>query len=267
MSKPYWGKLLGGAAGFATGRLWLGLIGVLMGHQFDRGFAERFRTESSSGQRATVLSESFLKALFQSMGHLAKSDGRVTPAEIRAARSLMQRLNLSPGQMRDAMDWFEAGKSKSFPLLATVRALRKETAKRAELRIAFVRLLTEVSLAKPKLDSRERTLLWTICRELDIGRVELAQMEAMLRAQRAFRQSPAGEADAERVTSAYAMLGLDRSSSNEDIKIAYRRLMNKHHPDKLAGQNPDATELAAAEKRTRDIRAAYETLKTRRLIR
>ena len=63
------------------------------------------------------------------------------------------------------------------------------------------------------------------------------------------------------------VLGVERSSTNDDIKRAYRRLMNKHHPDKLAANNPDPAELAAAEKRTRDIRGAYETLKARRLIR
>jgi len=267
LRNPFWGKLLGGAAGFATGRVWLGLVGVLLGHQFDRGFAERFHRSPRDGEKATVLPEHFLKALFQAMGHLAKADGRVTPDEIRAARSLMQRLNLDPAQVRDAMDWFEAGKSRSFPLLATVRALHKETERQTELRAIFVRLLTEVSLAKKSIDAREKTLLWTVCRELEIGRVEQAQLEAMLRAQKAFRGSPAGEVDAERVTRAYALLGVDRSSSNDDIKKAYRRLMNRHHPDKIASQNPDSDEIAAAEKRTRDIRAAYETLKSRRLIR
>ena len=63
------------------------------------------------------------------------------------------------------------------------------------------------------------------------------------------------------------MLGVDKSSSNDEIKTAYRRLMNKHHPDKIAGTDPGDEALAAAQKKTRDIRSAYETLKTRRLIR
>jgi DnaJ like chaperone protein len=267
LRNPFWGKLLGGAAGFATGRVWLGLIGVLLGHQFDRGFAERIRPGGREDARATVLPKPFLEALFQTMGHLAKADGRVTEAEIRAARSLMQRLNLDPGQVRDAMDFFEKGKSRSFPLLEQVRRLHRETERKPELRAIFVRLLTEVSLAKKTIAARERNLLWTVCRELEIGRVEQAQLEAMLRAQKAFRRSPAGEVDAERVTRAYTLLGVDRSSSNDEIKKAYRRLMNRHHPDKIAAHNPDSDELAAAEKRTRDIRAAYETLKSRRLIR
>lgn len=265
----FWGKLVGTVAGLATGRPWLALIGLILGHQFDRGFAERFaQTErGAAGDTRTRLPEHFLRALFQTMGHLAKADGRVSEDEIRAARALMHRLNLGPANIRQAIDWFDEGKEQSFPLLATVRRLNRDSARQPELRGLFVRLLVEMSLSKQTIDRRERSLLWTVCTELDIGRVELAQLEAMLRAQRAFRRSPAGAADTARVNDAYVVLGVDQSSTNDDIKKAYRRLMNKHHPDKLAASDPDDVELAAAQKKTRDIRHAYETLKTRRLIR
>lgn len=264
---PFWGKVLGSVAGLATGRPIVGLLGLLLGHQFDRGFAERFSVNDASDGRKTQLPDYFLRALFQVMGHLAKSDGRVSPAEIRAARALMHRLNFGTTQTRTAIRWFESGKETTFPLLETVRGFRADSGRRPELHALFVRLLVEVSLSKTTLSKVERALLWQVSRELNVGRVELAQLEAMLRAQRAFRKTPAGEADASRVSRAYAVLGVDRSSTNAEIKKAYRRLMNKHHPDKIAATQPGAGELAAAEQRTREIRTAYETLKTRRLIR
>jgi DnaJ like chaperone protein len=97
--------------------------------------------------------------------------------------------------------------------------------------------------------------------------VELAQLEAMLRAQRRFRTSPQGTRDTARLENAYQVLGVEKSSSNDEIKTAYRRLMNKNHPDKLAGANPDAEVLAEAQRKTREVRSAYEMLKTRRSIR
>lgn len=106
-----------------------------------------------------------------------------------------------------------------------------------------------------------------MCTEFGIGRVELAQLEAMIRAQRGFRRSPQGSVDAERVQGAYRALGLNQSSTNAEIKQAYRRLMNKNHPDKLASKNPDAAAIAEAERKTREVRTAYELLKTRRSIR
>jgi DnaJ like chaperone protein len=168
---------------------------------------------------------------------------------------------------RKAIAWFEDGKQAGFPLTATMRQLRAESARRPESRALFLRLLMEVALSKPSLHQKERAILWAICTELDISRVELAQLEAMLRAQRGFRRSAAGGADARRVEHAYATLGVDKSSSNDEIKKAYRRLMNKNHPDKLAGGNPDAITVAEAERRTREVRGAYEMLKARRSIR
>ncbi len=265
----HWGKVVGTLAGLATGRPWLALLGLILGHQFDRGFADRFTRfgpEVSSG-RLEKLPDNFLRPLFQTMGHLAKADGRVSEDEIRAARVLMNRVSLGPVKVRQAIGWFEEGKNPAFALQATVRRLQSETAKHPESRALFLRLLMDVSLAKPSLQQRERALIWTICNELDIGRVELAQLEAMLRAQRGFRRSAAGNSDARRVTAAYAALGIDKSASNDEIKQAYRRLMNKNHPDKIVAAKPDKAAMTEAERRTREVRGAYEMLKARRSIR
>ena len=266
---PYWGKVVGVLGGLATGRPWMALIGLILGHQFDRGFADRFTRfgPDISAARLEHLPEAYLRALFGTMGHLAKADGRVTEDEIRAARTIMHRLGLGPSEIRKAITWFEQGKDASFPLASTLQDLRGQSARRADMRALFLRLLMEVALSKSALQHTERVVIWTICKELDIGRVELAQLEAMLRAQRGFRKSAAGLADSKRVSDAYAALGVDSSSSNDEIKRAYRRLMNRNHPDKLAPMNPDASVLAEAERRTREVKGAYELLKARRSIR
>lgn len=263
----YWGKIIGTLAGLATMRPWFAVLGLFLGHQFDRGFAERYRKFEQQGAGVGRLPDEFVQALFQSMGHLAKCDGRVSEAEIRAARVVMHRLGLGPAKVRHAIDWFEAGKQPGFPLLATVRRLRRAGARRADLRLLFVRLLLEVALAKDRMHQDERQLLWTICTELDVGRVELAQLEAMIRAQKGFRRSPAGDADAQRVKRAYRTLGVVESATNDEIKKAYRRQISRSHPDKIAPDNPDAAMLAEAERRTREVRSAYEMLKARRSIR
>lgn len=265
----YWGKIIGTIAGLATKNPWLAVLGLILGHQFDRGFAERFSKLGRFGSDDAIehVPEEFVEGLFRVMGFLAKSDGRVSEDEIRAARSIMHRLNLGPAQVRHAIHWFEEGKEPDFPLLATLRSLRRDGARSGQARILFIRLLMEVVLSKPAMHQRERAIVWTICNEFDIGRVELAQLEAMLRAQRGFRRSPAGGADSARVDEAYRILGVDRNASNADIKQAYRRLMNRNHPDKIAAGNPDAEQIATAERRTREIRGAYEMLKARRSIR
>ena len=263
----YWGKIVGTLVGLATLKPWFAILGLFVGHQFDRGFAKRYRFFEQQGAGIGRLPDEFVRALFQAMGYLSKVDGRVSEDEIRAARSVMHRIGLGPAQVRHAIGWFDAGKQPGFPLVQTMRELRRVGARRAEMRLLFMRLLLEVALAKDRLSSKERGLIWTICTELDLGRVELAQLEAMIRAQKGFRRSPAGDADARRVKAAYEALGIDRSVTNDEVKTAYRRLMNKNHPDKIASSNPGAAVVAESERRTREIRSAYEMLKARRSIR
>ena len=263
----YWGKIIGTLAGLATLKPWFAVLGLFLGHQFDRGFAERYRSFEKQGADIGRVSEDFIRALFQTMGHLAKVDGRVSEEEIRAARMIMHRLGLSPSQVRRAIAWFDDGKRPGFPLLQKIREVRRVSARSAAQRAMFVRLLLEVVLAKDALKKDERALIWRVCTELDIGRVEFAQLEAMIRAQKGFKRSPAGDADAARVRNAYDALGMSPDASNDEIKKAYRRLINKSHPDKIAGSNPDADVMAEAERRTREVRGAYEMLKARRSIR
>lgn len=240
---------------------------LLVAYQFYRGFRHSVKSFERQGENLAQLSDEFVRALFGCMGHLAKSDGRVSEDEIRAARLIMHRLDLSPAGVRRAIGWFDDGKRPGYPLVQTVREVRRVSARSAGKRTLFLRLLLEVVLAKPSLSREERAMIWTVCSELDVGRVELAQLEAMIRAQKGFKRSPAGDADAARVRNAYATLGVDPESSNDEIKKAYRRLMNRNHPDKIAGSNPEAAVVAEAERRTREVRSAYEMLKARRSIR
>lgn len=263
----YWGKIIGALVGLATLKPWFVLAGLFFGHQFDRGFADRYRSFEKQGADISRVSEGFVRALFQTMGHLTKVDGRVSEDEIRAARMVMHRLSLNPAAVRRAIGWFDVGKQAGFPLLQKMREVRRVSARSASDRLMFVRLLLEVVLAKDSLKKQERALIWTICTELDIGRVELAQLEAMIRAQKGFRRSPAGDADAARVRKAYATLAVSPDVSNDEVKKAYRRLMNKNHPDKISGSNPGAEVIAEASRRTREVRGAYEMLKARRSIR
>lgn len=57
---------------------------------------------------------------------------------------------------------------------------------------------------------------------------------------------------------AYAELDVPSNASNEAIDAAYRRLMSRYHPDRVAGAAEDVRTLA--ETRARAINAAYDTI-------
>lgn len=263
----YWGRIIGVAIGLLTRNPWLLLLGFLIGYQVDRGFAEQLRADAQARQGTRRFSTPVVRMIFQAAGHIAKADGRVSEDEIRATRSLMHRLGLGPTHVRQAIAWFDQGKLPSFPFREALREICGSDLRRADQRAEFLRLLLEVALSKGSVDRRERELLWVASHELGIGRVEFAQLEAMVRAQRVFRASPHGVSDQRQLDAAYRTLGLNAQATNGEIKKAYKRLMNRNHPDKMAGRNAGPEAIAQAEQKTRDIRRAYDMLKARRGIR
>jgi hypothetical protein len=54
----------------------------------------------------------------------------------------------------------------------------------------------------------------------------------------------------------YKILGIDKSSSEQQIKKAYRKLALVHHPDK----QPDPEKKSSAEKKFKEVADAYEVL-------
>ena len=56
----------------------------------------------------------------------------------------------------------------------------------------------------------------------------------------------------------YAVLGVDRGASVEEVKHAYRRLAAKYHPDKVTHLGEEFRELA--EQRFKEIQQAYQQI-------
>jgi hypothetical protein len=73
------------------------------------------------------------------------------------------------------------------------------------------------------------------------------------------KEATAEEAPPEEVKKdPYAVLGIDRSASGEEIRIAYLRLAAKYHPDKVSHLGEEFRDLAA--KRFKEIKAAFDAL-------
>jgi len=79
------GKLVGALLGLLLFRNpWGLLIGMILGHFFDQSMATT-RGPGRGGASALEIGEKFFRATFEVMGHVAKSDGHVSEAEIAAA--------------------------------------------------------------------------------------------------------------------------------------------------------------------------------------
>jgi len=257
------GKLTGAIIGSLAGPVGAA-VGIIVGHQFDRGMARPAgRERLGSGDVGRV----FFAATFGVMGHVAKSDGRVSEAEIQAARAIMDRMRLKPEQVQAAIRFYTAGKAPDFPLQQTLAGLRDVLGSRRTLRRAFLEIQIEAALADGQLRAETRDILWRIASTLDLTRVEMAQAEALLRLGRGFGERQTAVATRPSTEDAYRVLGLGPEASDAEVKLAYRRLMNQHHPDKLRARGMPDSMIPMAEARTREIRAAWETVRAARGMR
>jgi DnaJ like chaperone protein len=262
------GKVGGGVLGFVAAGPVGAAIGLLLGHQYDRGLLPGPRAAASyDGLDASPDSRQrvFFETTFLVMGHLAKVDGRVSEAEIQAARLVMRQMRLQPVEVRRAIELFNSGKEANFPVDAQVERLRRAAGVQPELLRVFLELQMDLALAKGAITSPERELLTRIADRLGVGRIELAHMEAMLRSRRSFRQRAGRPQDS--LEKAYEVIGVPATASDQEVKTAYRRLMNQHHPDKQMARGLPESMLEIAKERTREILAAYEVIRERRGIR
>ncbi len=252
------GAVLGGMAGGPVGAV----VGAIVGHQFDRGVGDSRAIPSPSVQQA------FFEATFLVMGHIAKADGRVSETEIRAARAVMHHMRLSPDQVQDAIRLFSEGKQPDFPLEDTTEGLYRLSLRRHGLHRAFIEIQIQAMLAAGNISANERDVLWRVAQSLRVSRVELAQIEALIRLHRARSGSGARDRPVKAdLGQSYRILGVAPDAADRDVKTAYRRLMNQHHPDKLKARGMPESMIPVAEEKTREIRAAYDAIRESRGMR
>lgn len=252
------GKAFGGLIGLVAGGPVGAVVGLLLGVLLDVELSSQ-RLRRAPRASATV-QDAFFRATFQTMGHIAKADGRVSEQDIQAARTMMSELALGEREIQAAMDFYREGKARAFPLDATLVELAELCRGRPDLCRMFVQI--QLQTAVSSLQDKSRNVLARVCAALDVSAYEVIQMEALLRMQRATDRARAAPAD--RVAEAHAVLGIARTASDAEVTKAYRRLMSQHHPDKLVARGLPESMMALAQEKTRQIRAAFEVIREAR---
>lgn len=258
------GKIVGALVGFwATRSIWGALIGAFIGHLIDQG-----TLSAGSGAGATTIPEVFFRTTFELMGHVAKSDGRVSEAEIQAARRLMQELNLGPADVALAINFFRAGKAPTYNFDLGVECLREACGQRHDLLRAFIELQLRAALAGNGISPPARSILTRLAERLGMSGMEFARMEAILRARQEFRAGSTGPAGkAKSMAEYYAELEVDAAVSDSELIKAYRRQMSRHHPDKLVANGLPESMARVAKEKTQRIQEAYEEIRAARGMR
>jgi len=267
-------KWIGKVAGGLLGGLVLGPIGaafgVLLGHQFDEFSGEA--EEPTAADELATIGERFFRASFQVMGYLAKADGRVSEREISAARAVMDQLRLGAAQVREAIACFTAGKQPDFDYGTELALLGRICHGRPDLARVFLEIQVRAALEGNDLEGPVRPLIRQLAAALGVSALELVHIETALRIQRGggfgvFRGQGAAAARERQLQEAYRVLETAPGASDEDVAKAYRRQLQRHHPDKLKAHGLPESMLAHAKQRTQQIIEAWEIVRERRGIR
>jgi DnaJ like chaperone protein len=165
----------------------------------DAEAVEAVEDGEAEGEAAQVsdpqaVAEHYFRTTFEVMGHVAKSDGRVSEQDIRAAGAVMSAFRLGEAQVSDAIGHFNRGKRPGYDLSRAVMALRRACAGRPDLLRTFLEIQLRAALGGSDLRGPSRPLLIRIAAMLGVGGLEFARLETVLR-QRHGRQ---GHGKAER---------------------------------------------------------------------
>jgi DnaJ like chaperone protein len=258
-----YGKLVAAVLGFlVAGPIGL-LVGLALGHWFDRGLQ---RTLGFSGPEHLARARAaFFETSFLLLGHIAKADGRVSEAEISHVEGIMGQLGIGGTQRDAAIALFKRGTGRDLDVDTALAEFRDACAGHRPLAHSLLVFLISLALADGHVESGERNALERVALLLGYSQSAFEQLLRMVEAQAHFHDYRPGAAPSHnQLDDAYQALGVSAACSDRELKTAYRRLMSQHHPDKLIAQGVPEEMLAVATEKSQEIQAAYELVRKHR---
>ena len=259
------GKILGFIFGLMlTKHIFGALLGVWLGHRFDKALAQKFGSISPLHNEANRQA-TFFYTTFSVMGYIAKVDGHVSEHEIAFASAYMDKLGLNSDLRKQAQQAFTEGKQTDFSLIKHLQALTAQLQNRHDLLRLFLEIQIQAAFADGSLAQEERIALRDIATTLGFSASELEALLDMIMASAYFngrhsQHSANGASSKQQIENAYKVLGITSDATIAQTKKAYRKLMSQHHPDKLVAKGLPPEMLEAAKQKTQDIQAAYEVI-------
>ncbi len=234
-----YGKWIGGGLGWAFGGPIGGILGFMFGSMVD---GMQSGTPAYSGTRTGDFSVSLMVLAAAVM----KADGKVVKSELDYV------INFLKHQFGE-----EEGQNKILMLREilkqdyNVQEVSQQIRQFMEYpsRLQLIHFLFGISSADGAYHAREVEMIDTIGTFLGIRLADLNSIKAMF---------------VKDVDSAYKILEVPKSATDEEVKKAYHRMAIKYHPDKVAHLGDDVRR--AATEKFQKLNGAYEEIKKQRGI-
>ncbi len=250
------GKMIGGTIGFALGGPLGAVAGAAFGHTFvDKREDEYLRSIPGGGQRVSLSSNEeaqlvFFTAAFSMLAKLCKVDGRVTENEIKTVESFMKNdLQLDANSQGTAKNIFRQAVSSPEPFDAFARQFYSVFRSQPHITNLMLDMLFRVSTADGSISANEEAMIRTAFRIFNYSDADFARFQA-----RYVKKSDPY----------YAVLKLDDTASDEEIKKQYRQLVREYHPDKIEAKGLPEEFVKFANDKFREVQEAYEYIRKQR---
>jgi DnaJ like chaperone protein len=248
--------------GALLGALYNGLPGLVVGALV--GYAAGYCLRRFIVGSLQVAQSQLLDSTFSIMGALCKADNVVSRDEIKAVEQIFNMLKLQGESREQAKAAFNRGKQSGFDLDAAVDQFAQISRGRGPLVQLFLQLQCMAVAADGRIDPAEHAMLVRIAQRLGLTEADVSQLEALLRAAMGGPSATGGPPQKDRLADAYAALGITADAKPAEIKRAYRKLISKNHPDKLAARGLPESMRPVAEERSRELNSAYDLIKSAR---
>lgn len=253
MAKTKW---IGGFLGLLSGGPLGALAGFVLGAMFDvvsedsYNFADELDSTHSSVDQGTR--NGFLFSLLTLASYIIKADGKIMHSEMEAMRQFL-RMNFGEvavgegeqimRQLFERQKQVEAEQPGAYrqTIISCCHQLRSVLSESQLLQL--LSLLVMLSKADGHVATEEIAALREIAAEMGLSEAELNSMLNL---------------GGTTLKDAYAVLEIEETATDDEVRAAYKRMVVKHHPDRVATLGEDVR--AAAEEKMREINEAKELI-------
>ena len=198
------------------------------------------------------------------LGRIAKCEGVVCQEETNWTMQVMERMGLTPEKKQEAIERFDKGKSTSYDITLDLKRLQKACGRRSTLPQLFMEMLVQEALADGTMAQKEWAALTHIASTIQFSVSKLERLVRSAQASQDFNdkqsQQKTPDSSSDLLLKAYSVLGVSPTVTMAELKKAYRRQMNQHHPDKMIARGLPEEMLTMATEKTQTIHTAYEMI-------
>jgi len=217
---------------------------ILQNPQDPSVYVKGHRHQKEAEERSSY----FLRDIVSLMAKLSGADGHVSPEEVEIVKSfLLETMELEKGAFSEAVSIFNEAKSSpsSFEYFAESLSSRFEDDK--NMLLSVLDLLFSIAIADGVLSAEEELLL-----------LEAESIFGLKGQAYSHFRSEVHESKNSKEEYFLNVMGLSTGASKDEIKIEYKRLVMKFHPDRVHHLGDDF--VKEAEIKMKEINQAYEYL-------